>query len=276
MLADILLARAPSHAGWAARATVFDASRDGLMQNQETPPRRLGWTPAWLSSLKAPIARSVPTGDKLLRNVHHPADAKLVFQHAELRRPECLGQRHLHFSAFTQRRENAVGFCFGFRRDGKGEALEVRRPGAPAVRSHDRRISDAKTAVHDFVGIDLSATASLLPFLRGLRGVFKAHEHLDFRAEGLAVELKGLFATAVEKEVGLNGGLGLCAHLVLQVVRTHDERMRRVWTFGCTFPCKDWTNRLALGQWGMGPMKIWGPSDFAQRVLTSQVTRHHH
>ena len=47
---------------------------------------------------------------RLVRNRHHPADAKPVFKHSEFGRPKCLLKRHCHFAAVGKRVEDALGF----------------------------------------------------------------------------------------------------------------------------------------------------------------------
>jgi hypothetical protein len=64
-------------------------------------------------------------------------------------------------------------------------------------------LANAKTGVHDFVfesGRDHA-------WLGGFRAFLIAHRHLDFGAQGLAVEFDGLFAIAVKKEIRLDDSI---------------------------------------------------------------------
>jgi hypothetical protein len=47
---------------------------------------------------------------------------------------------------------------------------------------------------------------------RWLRTLLKAHHHLDFGAKSFAVKLDGLFATAVEEQVGLYDSIVFGTH----------------------------------------------------------------
>jgi hypothetical protein len=40
--------------------------------------------------------------------------------------------------------------------------------------------------------------------------VLETHHHLDFGTEGFAIEFDGLFATAVEEEIGLDEAIIVC------------------------------------------------------------------
>jgi hypothetical protein len=52
----------------------------------------------------------------LRRHADHPPDTEAVGDHAEARRPERLGKRHLHLAAFGQRAKFPFGVCFVRRR----------------------------------------------------------------------------------------------------------------------------------------------------------------
>ncbi len=138
--------------------------------------------------------------DSLSSNADHPADAELVFQHAEARRPKGLVQRHGDFAAVGQRVEITIGFGFRGHRERHREALETFRLRTATVRGHDGRLAHAEAGVHDLVAPVRRHHARR----RRFRAVLEAHDHLDFRAEGFAIELNGLLTIAAEEEVRFN------------------------------------------------------------------------
>jgi hypothetical protein len=139
----------------------------------------------------------------------HPTYAEAILHHAKAWAPERLCQRHPHLPGVGQRRENPLGFAFVWDRKREGKAPESGLFGRATVGRHYGGLADAEARVHDFVLETRWNGARLVEF----RAVLEAHHDLDFGAEGFTVEFDGFFATAVEKEIGLNGSIVfLCIH----------------------------------------------------------------
>ena len=61
---------------------------------------------------------------RLSGDADHPADAETVREHAETRRPECLGQRHLYLPTLSESGKDSIGFSFIGYREGQRKPLE--------------------------------------------------------------------------------------------------------------------------------------------------------
>ena len=127
----------------------------------------------------------------------HPGHAEAVGDHAEARREEGLGERHLHLPALAQRPEHPLGLGLVGDRERQREALEAGLPHAAAIGGQHRRVADPQAHVHHLLG-----AARRIGLRLGI--VLEAHHHLDLGAERAAIELGGLLAAAVEEQVRLD------------------------------------------------------------------------
>src|SRR5262245_30738006 len=145
----------------------------------------------------------------------HPGDAEAVSHHAEARREERLGKRHLYRAALAESGEQSVSFGLVGRRDRQGKSLEVWLALAVAVRSHDPRLADAKAGMQYLV---------VRPrwHLHAVRGVLEAHQRLHLGAQSAFVELNCLLTAAVELKIRLN--LHVCPPCVGEGVRRRADQ----------------------------------------------------
>jgi glutathione S-transferase len=142
-------------------------------------------------SARLPLATS--GGD-----VHHPADAELIGDHAEARREERLGERHLHLTAIGKRIEEAIGLGLALRREREGKALEARLSLATTIRCHQGRVAHPEARMHHLV------LGSRRCGRRLLGCILEAHEHADLGAERTTIEIERFLAAAVKEQIGLD------------------------------------------------------------------------
>jgi hypothetical protein len=128
--------------------------------------------------------------------IDHPRHAKLIHQHAETESPEGLGNRHGDFRFFRQSIEQTLRFLGRVDSDINAEAGLTLEATGRRVRRHDDIIAQRHSAMKD-----LSVHFLRCLFRHGRFAV--AHHHNGFGAERLFIELEGLFAIAVEMEVGV-------------------------------------------------------------------------
>src|SRR5205085_3343787 len=147
---------------------------------------------------RAALGSAGPLPLRLVHHRHHPADAESVLQDSKLRRPKSFLERHSYQAAVAQRRKNTLRFRFVRHRDGKREPFESRRPFAAAVGSHDQRLADAQSRVHDFFCEAFWKSRFLF------RRVFEPRKHYDLGAERLAIKLNRFFAAAAKKWIRLD------------------------------------------------------------------------
>ena len=153
--------------------------------------------------------------DRRLLAIDHPRRAVLVGQHAELLRPEGLGQSHAHRSAFGQSVEHALGVLGFLEAEIDREALHRLVIGRRRVGAHQ----------HEAVADDAGMDDLLAPFRRHVafgRRALMRHHHRDLAAEDLRIGFEGLLAIAVEGEVGIDLHASLLAGLLASSAdRTH-------------------------------------------------------
>jgi len=140
-------------------------------------------------------------GLSLLLAIDHPRHAELIHQHAEAESPEGLGKRHADLRFFRQRIEQTLRFLGRVDSDIDAEASLTIEATGRRVGRHDNIIAEHHAGMKDL----------LVHFLRRLfrhGGFAVAHHHDEFGSERLFIELEGLFAIAVEIEVGVEFHVG--------------------------------------------------------------------
>src|ERR1041385_8693174 len=134
---------------------------------------------------------------RLLGDNDHPHHAEPIRDHAETRRKEGLGQRHLDLPAIAEGGECLLRLGLVLYCERQSKTLKCRLARAATVGRHEGRLADAKTRVHNLVFGARWAH-------RGFRAVLVAHQPDHLGAKHLAIELKSLIATTFKEQIWLN------------------------------------------------------------------------
>ncbi len=166
----------------AAQAIPLMGGRGSSMVNHLVPYGYLNLTSAWLG------------------RQNQPENPEAILDHAEPRREESLAQGHVDLPPLGQSREDAIRFRDAGHIQGQAHALENGLAGAAAVGEHDIGVTDLQARVHNLVAGPRRDRARRMR----IGTLAETHLHVEASAQSPAVEFQGLFALAIEKEVGLN------------------------------------------------------------------------